>query len=446
MSLLQLLSDPLAWWSIGVSLLVSIPCSVLGCYLVLRRMSLLGDAISHAILPGIVLAYVFSGGAAAVPMFAGAIVVGVLTAVLTQSLHTFGRVSEDSSMGVVFTSLFALGVVLLAGLGSRVHLDVDCMIFGKIETALIDTTTVGGIDVPRVVPNLAFAGCAVAIFVTLLWKELKIASFDPALATAMGLRAAWVHYALMALVALVAVASFEAAGSILVVAMLIVPAATAYLLTDRLGSMLLLSMVVACISSLGGCLAALRFNRSVPGLMATVAGAQFALAVAFGPRHGLVPRWIGRWLLSLRIVSEDVAAMLYRAEELASRRGRPPGLERSVCAQAAGGGPMARLALTRLRWNAETQSTADGRIVLTDRGRSRAQSLVRSHRLWEAYLVAHFELPLDHLHEPAERVEHFIGPDLQERLAAELQLPDLDPHGRTIPPAVTGDPLSPGER
>lgn len=430
-----------AAWTIAVAAVSSVSCALLGCYLVLRRMSLLGDAISHAILPGIAAAFYLGGTTATLPMFLGAVAVGLLTAVLTEAVYRTGNVPEDAAMGVVYTSLFALGVVMIARLASgRVDLDPDCVLYGRIEQVVLDNFEFGGFAVPKALMSPLATFAATLLFVVVFWKELKLASFDPALATAMGLSAALVHYLLMGMVAVVSVAAFNVAGSILVVAMLIVPAAAAHMLTDRLGAMLLIAVAVALLASVFGYMGAVYLNTVVAGMMAVVLGLEFALAVCFAPRHGLASRAWRRLSLSVRIVSEDVIAVVYRAEE--RQLGASPGavsaqisgVSRSVCSQAAGGGWIAWLALRRLRWKGSVEYAAEGLVRLTDQGRQAAQSLVRSHRLWEAYLGEHFELPLDHLHEPAERVEHYIGPKLQERLAHELARPGVDPHGKEIPP------------
>jgi manganese/zinc/iron transport system permease protein len=428
---LSALDSTQAFWTIAVGALSNASCSMLGCYLVLRRMSLLGDAISHAILPGIVLAFLFTGQTASWPMLLGAVGIGVLTAVVTQTLHVSGNVPEDASMGVVFTSLFALGVVLIALAPSNVDLDLDCVLMGRLEEVLVREPWLG-VEVPLKFPSLLAVLGATTVFVALFWKELKIASFDPALATAMGISAAVVHYLLMGMVAAVTVAAFDAVGSVLVIAMLIVPAATAHLLTDRLGWMVGWSVVVAIVSAVLGYLGDIFFDTGVAGMMAVGAGLQFLLAVLFAPRHGLVSKLWHRLTLALRIVSEDLVAVLYRFEETTGEM-QTAGVPWNLCRRIAGGGLTAWLAAPRLLWRGEVRPVSGGRLRLTPHGRLSAQSLVRSHRLWEAFLGEHFQLPLDHLHESAQRVEHFIGPKLQERLATDLHQPGRDPHGKVIP-------------
>ncbi len=439
-------------WSMAVGIVTNVTCAVLGCHLVLRRLSLLGDAISHAVLPGIVIGYLLSGSVGVLTMLAGAWCAAILTSALTDSLSRYGNVPEDASMGVVFTSLFALGVVLVSRYTRNVHIDADCVLYGLIDTAALDTVLIGNFElpglplvsgwyVPRVLVTLVPVLAATLVFLGVFWKELKLTSFDPALGAALGFRPGLIHYLFMGMVATATVASFEAVGSILVIAMLIVPAATAQLLTDRLLWMVIDAAIVGAVSAVVGCWGAARWNTSAAGMMAVVAGLQFALAVCFAPRYGLAAKLWHTWLLSLRIVGEDVMARLFRADEVkqaAEVLASPPApeacsLKPEVCP--AGGAVIGRLALLRLWWRGEVAYRRPTGLALTDRGRQLAQMLVRGHRLWESYLGEHFALPLDHLHEPAERLEHFLGPRLQEQLAESLTEPARDPHGREIPPA-----------
>jgi ABC-type Mn2+/Zn2+ transport system permease subunit len=422
------------FWIIVVGMVCNVSCSVLGCYLVLRRLSLLGDAISHAVLPGVVLGFLVSGKVVGWPIFLGAIAVGFLAAFLIQTLQRFGHVPEDASIGAVFTSLFALGVILLTTFGRNVDLDVGCVLYGQIELAAFDRVPIPwlGWELPLVLQTLMPALMATLAFIVVIWKELKISAFDPALATSMGFNSNLVHYLLMGMVAVVTVAALEAVGAILVVAMLIVPAATAHLLTDRLGSMVACSVIVGILAAVLGSVGAVAFNTSGAGMMAVAAGALFTLAVFAAPRHGLLSKAYHNVALAARIAGEDIVARLFRAEE---RAHVSPGLTRAECLHLTSGGIATWLALPRLRQRGEVRRDSEGRFHLTATGRQLAQALVRSHRLWETYLMEHFELPLDHVHDSAERVEHFINPGLQEAMADALNRPERDPHGKPIPPS-----------
>lgn len=413
-------------WTMLVGIVCNASCAILGCYLVLRRLSLLGDAITHAVLPGIALAYYFSGSVSGWPIFLGALVLGIVTSALTQAISSLGRVSEDASLGIVFTSLFAVGVIMINSF-AHADLDPDCVLYGQIDFVAVDLTPVLGWEISRplvmLVPTLVFT----VIFVAVFWKELKIIAFDPALAAAMGIRVAVVHYLFMAMVAAVAVASFESVGSILVVAMLIVPPAAAALITDRLVWMIAWAVAIGATSAVFGYLTATALNTSVAGAMAVVAGAQFSVAVFLAPRAGLISRWLRNQTLAVRIAAEDVLARLYRAEESGIRSRESTGTTGLI-------GRLARWRLLRAGWVADSGA---GALQLTAAGQAAARSLIRAHRLWESYLDTHFDLPRDHLHDAAERMEHFLGTELQEELAAELADRATDPHGKAIPPATS---------
>jgi manganese/zinc/iron transport system permease protein len=418
-----------AFWVISIAAMTNLACALLGCYLVLRRMSLLGDALSHAVLPGLVVAFILSGSLNIVAMFVGAVAVGILASLLIETLHRRGGVAQDASMGVVFTALFALGVILIRRYGGNVDLDADCVFNGLLDYADLNTVTLLGDEVPRAMVTIAPVLVLNLLFIVLFWKELLINSFDPALATTMGFRAGLMHYLLMALVALTTVASFEQVGSILVIAMLIVPGATAHLLADRFRTMIWIAAAIAVASAVLGHVAAVHFDTNTAGTMSVIVGLFYLAAVLVSPRYGILSTLARNGRTSLRIVCEDLLAMLFRLEELAVKRR----LSAGEAARAVGGGWLAALALWSLLRRGRIRRL-QGVLELTDSGRQQAAGLVRSHRLWEAYLVEHLGLPLDHVHEPAMRMEHFIDDRLQEQLAADLEETATDPHGRQIPP------------
>ena len=418
--------DRISIWIVLTAVLVNIACALLGCLLVLRRMSLLGDAISHAILPGLALGFIFTHSRDMLPMLAGALAAGLLTAGLTQALHRLARVPEDAAMGVVFTSLFALGVLMIHQVAHDVDLDPGCVLYGVLEMIPLSSD-----PIPRQTVTMGIMCLAVIVFVTVLWKELKIVSFDPELAVAQGINANVIHYLLMAMVAAVTVAAFEAVGSILVVAMLIVPAATAYLLTDRLSVMMVLSASIGIATALLGRSYALHYDTSVPGMIAVAAGAFFALAVFLAPRHGVISKSVRQWRLQFRIVREDVLALLYRWQEMSPGRS----LGRADAALALGGGWLPRLAIWSLERDGRVTRAAapQSGLTLTETGTRLAQTLVKSHRLWEAYLQKVLGFPADHLHASADRTEHFINENILDEVSAAVEYPRTDPHGKPIP-------------
>ena len=420
--------NPEGGWIVLTAAATNAACAVVGCFLVLRRMSLMGDALSHAVLPGLAVAFIWSGSYGIGPLLVGAVVAGLLSTFLTQTLHEYASVPSDASMGVVFTSLFALGVVLIKKYIHGVHFDMRCVYEGLLELTPWSRWDVLGYELPRAAVMAVGMLIVNAAVIALLWKEFKLSAFDPALATTMGFSAGVMHYLLMALVAVTAVASFEAVGSILVVAMLVAPPATAHLLVDRLGPMVALAALVGALAAVIGYVLGVWIDTNYAGMMTVSASGLYGLAVLFSPRYGIVSAGVRNMQTALRVVREDLLAMLYRLEELRA----PRRLATAEAQQAVGGGLLARLGLRGLVRDGRVTS-AGNQLELTTRGRDDAKQLVRSHRLWEAYLVQYLGLPLDHVHEPAHRVEHFIGPELREELQHKLDETGVDPHGREIP-------------
>lgn len=261
-----------------IGLIVALSSALIGNYLVLRRMSMLGDAISHSALPGIVIAFLVSGTRDSFALTIGALIAGVVTTVLIEFIHRRTIVKVDSAIGIVFSMLFAVGVILLE-LAPHTDLDPDCVLFGQLEFL--------GVHVSGNVLHDLFASkqfqLLLAVFiltvalVTLFYKELLVSSFDPLLAAAQGFRPGLIHYGMMCMLSLIVVSAFEAVGAILVIAMLILPAATAFLATNRLPNMIMVSLVHAVLSTLGGVHLAVWLNCPTSACMVLIGALLFAL-------------------------------------------------------------------------------------------------------------------------------------------------------------------------
>ncbi len=271
-----------------VGMLVGVASSLLGTFLVLRGNSLLSDAISHAVLLGIVLVYLLTGNQYSPFFIVGAASVGLLTVFLTELLSATRRVKADAAIGLVYPFLFALAVLLINLFARNVHIDTDAVLLGEIGFSWLDTTRLLGHDVPTNLLTLGGVTLLNALFVTLFYKELKLTTFDPGLAAALGLSPSLMHYGLLGLTSVTAVTAFDAVGAVLFVAFVIVPPATGYLLTDRLWRMLLYGCGVAVASSLLGYLSAMSLNVSIGGMMALWTGIFLLAAFLFGSRHGLL--------------------------------------------------------------------------------------------------------------------------------------------------------------
>ncbi|HYE95638.1 MAG TPA: metal ABC transporter permease [Rubricoccaceae bacterium] len=264
-------------------------CALVGTFLVLRQQAMLADAISHAILPGIVVAFFVTESLASPLLVLAAAATGVLAVALIEALGNTRRVKSDAAIGLVFPVLFSLGVVLIARFAGDVHLDTDAVLLGEPAFAWIERFRVGGADLgPQALWLMGALLALDALFVFLLFKELKLATFDPALAAALGFAPGVLHYALVGLVSLTAVGAFDVVGSVLVVALIVGPAAAAWLLTDRLPVMLGLAVALGVAAAVLGYGAARTFDVSIAGSMATMVGVLFALVYALAPERGLV--------------------------------------------------------------------------------------------------------------------------------------------------------------
>lgn len=430
---------PLDLWIVATGALAAMACALLGNFLLVRRMSMMGDAISHSVLPGIAVAFFMSGSRASLPMFIGAAIVGVLTALLTQWIHSLGKVEQSASMGVVFTLLFAIGLILIVQAAGHVDLDPGCVLYGAIEMTPLDTWTWRGIEAPRATWSLGGVLLVDLLVVVLLFKELKVSSFDPGLATTLGINATLMHYLLMTLVAVTTVAAFESVGSILVIAMLIVPACTAHLLTDRLWSMIVVSMIVAGLSAPLGHYLAVQgpgwvgfegVSTLTAGMMAVVSGGFFLAALLLAPTHGLMSKAWHRAALSMRIVREDYLGFFYRLEESGGAASVPvvEELRRVI-----GVGATLHWITLRTLLSRRLISRDKDRFRMTQAGGDAARKLVRSHRLWENYLLKHLGTPAERVHFAAGRLEHVTTPAVRGRLTEATGGNTKDPHGRDVP-------------
>ena len=272
-----------------IAVIVAVACALPGTFLVLRKMSMMSDSITHTILLGIVLAFFITHDLSSPLLICGAAVIGVVTVWLTETVTKTRLVSEDSAIGIVFPLLFSIAIILITRYAGSVHLDTDSVLLGELAFAPFDRMVIGGVDIGA--KAIYTSGVLLLInvaFITLFYKELKVVTFDPMLAAIMGFSPTFLHYSLMTLVSLTTVGAFEAVGSVLVVAFMIGPPATAYLLTDDLKKMLMLSAGFGAASGIIGYQIASVLDVSIAGSMAVVIGLQFAAVFVFAPKRGLI--------------------------------------------------------------------------------------------------------------------------------------------------------------
>ncbi len=417
-------------WIVIIGALCAAGCAIPGTILVLRRMSLMGDAISHTVLPGIAIAFLVTGSRDPMAMLIGAVVVGLITAFLVQAIQSLGKVEIGASMGIVFTVLFAFGLVLMRQAIDHVDIDPDCVLNGAIEFAWFDQSP-DGWGIPRGAIVNGVMLLANLFVMMLFYKEFKITAFDPSLAKSQGIQPSFMHYLLMTMTAATAVAAFETVGSILVVAMFIVPPATAYLLTDRYGVLVILSFVVAVLSAGLGHLSAITIptwfgysGTTTAGAMAVAAGVLFFLAWMLSPNQGFITGILRKVKTRSHILREDILGLLWRIEERNQGELIPENLGQLFGVSSR----TVKLALHRLLRQGAVQ-LKESNWMLTSEGRSKATALVRSHRLWEVYLEKHYPQDAHQIHYAASRLEHVTT----ETMKSELGDAEVDPHGSVVP-------------
>ncbi|NBB81885.1 MAG: metal ABC transporter permease, partial [Alphaproteobacteria bacterium] len=357
--------------------LVGIAGTLVGTFLVLRGSSMLSDAISHSIVFGIVVVWLATKAQSGPIQVIGAALTGVLTVVLTEALARTRRVADDAAIGLVFPVLFSIGVLLLNLYARDIHIDQHTVLLGEIGFVWLDTTVVGGVDVPVALLTLSIVTLANLLFVGLFYKELKLATFDPALARALGFMPGVLFYALLTLTSTTAVAAFDAVGAVLLIAFVIVPPAAAHLLTDRLWLMLVIGSAISIASSGLGYLLAVYWDVSIGGMMASMTGVFLMAAFLFGPRYGLVAQELRRRGQRAANEVRTLAVHLYNHE------GTPAQGEENVVAALSGhlmwDDAKARAVVDRSLDRDLVRRDGDA-LILTDRGRATARQILEPWR------------------------------------------------------------------
>ena len=418
--------DPSLRYALVGSVLLGISCGVLGSFLVVRKMALMGDALSHAVLPGVAIGFLWNMTKDPVAIFIGATIAGLLGAGTVHLITQTTRLKEDTALGLVLAAYFAVGIVILTmmqqlPIGNQSG--IDKFLFGQ-------AAAIGADDVKLMGAVTALSLLAIGIF----YKEFLVTSFDSGFARASGFPVQVMHYALMLLLAFSVVISLQAVGVVLVSAMLITPAAAAYMLTDRMSRLLMLSALFGIFAGVSGAFFSfLRPSLPTGPFMVLGASLVFCLAFLFGPRHGVLVRWWMHRSRARRVQRENTLKSVYHVlegrefhgegvtlQELAERR-----RETMEDAQAQ--------AAALQHHGLATLSGEEGTLYLTPEGWQRSLAIVRNHRLWELYLTNAAQIPADHVHEDAEKIEHVLGEDVVRELERKLEFARTDPHGRAIP-------------
>jgi len=418
------LQDASVRYALAGSVLLGVCCGLMGALLVVRQLALMGDALSHAVLPGVALGFLWSMTKNPAAIFAGAVGAGLLGAVVVQWIRGTTRHREDAALGFVLSSFFGVGIVLftmIQNMPGGAKSGLDGFMFGQ-------AAALGPEDVMLLAGVTVLALGAVALF----YKEYVLTSFDEGFARSLGLRVKFYHYSLMLLLAFAIVSALQAVGVVLVSAMLVIPAAAAFLLTDRMGTMLVLSAGFGLLAGVAGAFFSFT-GRNLPTgpFMVLAAAALFALALFFAPRHGLATRWSRRRSQAARIRRENTLKAIYHVMEDDDFRAADVAVN-DVAGRRRETDEVARRELAELR-RAGLATEAAGRVAFTPEGWQRACEIVRNHRLWELYLTNAAQVAPDHVHDDAEVIEHVLGGETVRQLERRLNYARRDPHGKLIP-------------
>jgi ABC-type Mn2+/Zn2+ transport system permease subunit/Mn-dependent DtxR family transcriptional regulator len=413
--LLEILTEVWAIRALAASSMVGLMCGVLGCFIVLRNMSLVGDALAHAILPGVVVGFLIAGYSA-MAFFVGAVVAGLITAFCITWIQQQVKTKNDAAIGIVFTSMFSLGVILISHISRNdgVHLDLKDFLFGSV-------LGVGDTDLMLTGLVMVYVLLSIAVF----YRYLYASTFQSVVAETMGIPAKLLHYFLMLLLSFAVVASLQTVGVILVVAMLITPAATALLLSQRLRTVLFIAGSLGMLSAIVGMIVSIILDTPPGPAMALVATALYVLTVIFAPRRGMVAKAYYRRQRRRLTEREDILKRVFRQNQKLGVAN--PVLIREQL-DLSGRAFNSQLNILRNKGLMEKKA-----LRLTDGGKLLALRLVRAHRLWETYLNQEAGLTPDQIHMEAERLEHLLTDEMLDRVDAELGYPGEDPHGSVIP-------------
>ncbi len=420
------LRDPSLRNALIGSVLMGVSCGLLGSFLIVRKQALMGDALSHAVLPGVALGFLWSLTKNPLAIFVGATAAGLLGAATVHAVRTTTKHKEDAALGFVLAAFFAAGVCLLTminNLPGAQKSGLDKFMFGQ-AAALGD----GDVILMAVVTGL------VVVILALGYKEFKVTSFDSGFARAIGFPAQGIHYTLMLLLAFSIVVSLQAVGVVLVSAMLVTPAAAAYLLTDRLGRMLLLAAVFGVVAgAVGSFLSFVGHDMPTGPLMVLAGSAVFAAALFFGPRYGIFARWWKQQSRAARTRRENTLKSVYHVLEKRSFQGDSVSWQELAEQRRETEDEARHLGDELCRHQLATRPRDQADLFLTPSGWQRACEIVRNHRLWELYLTNAAHMAADHVHEDAEKIEHVLGEDTVRELERRLNYATHDPHGKIIP-------------
>ncbi|MBA4683672.1 MAG: metal ABC transporter permease [Planctomycetes bacterium] len=386
-----------------VAILAAVTCSIVGVHLTLRNRAMLGDAIAHGVVPGLILGFIFTGSREVAPMFIGAVIAALILSLIADWLKERAEMDGGAALGVVFTTLFSGGIILIELYTREIDLDASCVLHGLIEFTHFQRMELFGWSLPRSIVTISIALLLNLGALLLFWKEWKVCAFDPSLARSTGLPVQLLERGLLVLVAITAVSCFEAVGSILVVAMIAVPPTIAGILCDRFGSMIAVSALTGLISAVAGTLSAVYVvDSNVPGMIALTSGLLLGIAVLLAPQRGILPVAFRLYMWRVRVAREDLLADSLQLSESDERLTTPNLISTTG---------FAWIQLVIVGFIRDGKPRGKGKRI--------AKTLLRKRSLWQRFASERLGLPPDHLEGPAHRIEHHLDESLMVMLEEE---------------------------
>lgn len=407
-------------------LLLGATAGAIGCFALLRKRALLGDALAHAALPGVVIGFMLSGGKAPLVLLLGAMATAWFGALAVNYISRYSKLKSDTATAIVLSVFFAIGVVgltLVQKSGAAAQSGLSHFLFGHAASLLLG-------DVVR----FSLLALVSLIVLAAFYKEFKLLTFDAEFSTTLGLRAGVFDLLLTTLIVVAVVVGLQAVGVVLMAALLITPAAAARLWTDRLSHMLIIAAAIGAVSGVIGAYLSyvVPHMPTGPWVVLTATG-MFGVSLLAAPRRGVIARTVQFVRLRRQTLEENILKTFY---VLAEHRHQPrlAATAADLHQQRFFAGTSLAKGLDRLQRGGLVQARND-HYELTTAGQERAREVVRKHRLWELYLSEYMQLPPDHVHRDAEEMEHILTPEVEAELDAVLERPRLDPHGVEIPKA-----------
>ncbi|MGY8768573.1 MAG: metal ABC transporter permease [Pirellulales bacterium] len=399
--------------------LVAIASATVGCFIILRRMAFLGDAISHSMVAGVVCGYLLmkklTGEDAHYPaMIIGSLLAGFFTVLLVGFVSKVSRIKDDTAIGVMYTGIFALGGMLASLFSADIHFHLSDFIMGDVLSVDNDRLWLMG------------TVTAIVLFVIILfYRQLKLTSFDPIMAASVGIPVTLIGYVLTTCTSLVVVGAVNIVGVILVIGLLVTPAATAYLLCNRLSTMMVVASVFGVTSVLFGVYLSEWFNFATSPAIVLFSTFQFSVVLVASPRYGLLASWIRRRRAISQHLIEDILGCLRRDDQPITAR-------ETIYAHVESSSSTILRAIKHLVKIDLLEIVSDTSYRLTEAGTREARRLMRAHRIWETYLQR-LGTPESELHEKAHLLEHVHDEQTVDYLDDRLGHPLKDPHGKEIP-------------